>query len=265
MILPNFSRASRREQMRHRHSILLFLFLGLIQFLAAGKPQSEVVFSNVSLTQSQDGIIYVLIDSEENIAALQFVLEYDRSKILMGKPAFSAENEHFSIQTGSDSSLMKVVAFSLGGRLLDTSDPVLMIPLSALGDFEGTIPLNVRKFVASDPNGKMINLKVFAGKVFIVPMLPRKFNFSQSFASFSQNEPVIRLDLPEAALVNLAIYDVEGQAVRMIEYREILEAGFHSITWDGMDEEGEPVSAGEYVCSLKVGVNLHAMKMVLLR
>ncbi|MDP6593011.1 MAG: FlgD immunoglobulin-like domain containing protein [Candidatus Marinimicrobia bacterium] len=251
--------------MQLRHLIYLLFFLGLTHFLSAGDSEPGVVFSNVSLTRSQDGMIYVVIDSEEDIAALQFSLEYDHNKVMMGKPAFFPDNQHFSIESGGDSSLMKVIAFSLGGRLLDTSDPVLKIPLSALGDFEGAIPLNVREFIASDPNGNKVNLKVSAGKVFIVPTLPRKLNFSQNFSSFSRGEPVIKLDLPEAALVNLAIYDVKGKKVRMIEEREILEAGFHSITWDGTDAEGQPASAGEYVCSLKVGANLHTMKMVLLR
>jgi len=243
---------------------ILGLFVFLPFGLAGESLQTNVVFSDVSITEKETGKIYLTIDSPERISGLQFELQYNKDKVLLGKPEFSSKNQHFLLYTGKDSSLMKVVVFSLEGRELDMSEPVLTIPLSATREFEGSEELIIKEFVASSPSGTKINLKVSAGKIFIVPSLPKKFHLNQNFPNPFNAETIIKFDLPEGAIISLAIYNVLGKKVRELK-DEIAVAGSHSITWDGKDDKGRQVSSGEYVCALKVGINYFTMKMVLLR
>lgn len=55
----------------------------------------------------------------------------------------------------------------------------------------------------------------------------------------------ISFSLEEAAEVEIAIYDSEGNEVRQIQYGSA-EAGSHQVEWDGTDDQGIAVSEGSY-------------------
>ena len=226
--------------------------------------ETEVVFSDVSLVKGSEDLIYLSVRSEEAIAGLQFEVGFDPSAIEMGVPTLSTRNHVFSLKTKRDSASLKVIAFSMG-ETLDLDEPVLMIPLSAKDDYEGTLSLDVKNFILSRPDGKKVSLRVSAGQIYVVPSVPSRFTLNQNFPNPFNEQTVIKFDLPESALVTLVIYNIEGKRIRTLEDRSVLPAGYHAKPWDGLDENGDPVSSGEYVCSMKVGINYHAMKMVLLR
>ncbi len=245
-------------------AITVLIIFNLIILPVHGNSQTKAIFSETSLTLEQDGTVYLTIDSPEQIGGIQFSLEYDTNKLSLGKPLISESNQHFTIYSGMDSNLVNVVAFSLEGGILDLSSPVLMIPLSAKGEYLGSTELMVKDFILSSPGGNKINLKITAGEIFILPELPKKFKLTQNYPNPFNSETVIRYDLPEDAIIKLSIYNVLGQKIRVLE-DGILSAGFHAAVWDGKDENGKPLSSGEYIFSLKVGVNAHSMKMVLLK
>ncbi|MCH8069315.1 MAG: T9SS type A sorting domain-containing protein [Candidatus Marinimicrobia bacterium] len=245
-------------------AITVLIIFNLIILPVHGNSQTKAIFSETSLTLEQDGTVYLTIDSPEQIGGIQFSLEYDTNKLSLGKPVISESNQHFTIYSGMDSNLINVVAFSLEGGELDLSSPVLMIPLSAKGEYLGSTELMVKDFILSSPGGNKINLKITAGEIFILPELPKKFKLTQNYPNPFNSETVIRYDLPEDAIIKLSIYNVLGQKIRVLE-DGIMSAGFHAAVWDGKDENGKPLSSGEYIFSLKVGVNAHSMKMVLLR
>ena len=239
---------------------LLFIATGCIY-----AEETEVVFSEVSLEKGSDDLIYLSVRSEEAIAGLQFEVAFDPSAIEMGVPTLSTRNHVFSLKTKRDSASLKVMAFSMEGETLDLDEPVLMIPLSAKGDYEGTLSLDVKNFILSRPDGKKVSLRVSAGQIYVVPSVPSRFTLNQNFPNPFNEQTVIKFDLPESALVTLVIYNIEGKRIRTLEDHSVLPAGYHAKPWDGLDDNGDPVSSGEYVCSMKVGINYHAMKMVLLR
>jgi hypothetical protein len=61
----------------------------------------------------------------------------------------------------------------------------------------------------------------------------------------------VRLGLPEAGPVSVRIYDVVGRRVRTLA-DERLEAGWHTLPWDGTGRSREEVPAGLYVCRAEV-------------
>ncbi|MFQ6674517.1 MAG: FlgD immunoglobulin-like domain containing protein [Fidelibacterota bacterium] len=244
--------------------LIVSLLLCLPLNLPGDNLQTRVVFSDVSITRDEDGSVLMTIYSPEHLSGIQFDLEVDPHKLLLGKPEFSPGNRNFSLYTSGDSATMKVVALSLEGEELDLSEPVLRIPLSAADEFEGTVDLIVKDFVASTPTGTKVSLRVSGGRIHIMPSVPRAFRLVQNFPNPFNALTVIKFDLPEDAVVYLAAYNVLGEEIRVLK-TGVLPAGFHTVTWDGKDDSGQPVSSGEYVCSLKVGANYHTMKMVLLR
>jgi flagellar hook assembly protein FlgD len=73
----------------------------------------------------------------------------------------------------------------------------------------------------------------------------------------------IRLDVPAAMPVALAVYDVSGRRVAVLEdgYRD---AGVLTRMWDGRDENGRRVSPGIYVARASAGDRSIARKVVLI-
>jgi len=75
----------------------------------------------------------------------------------------------------------------------------------------------------------------------------------------------IRCILPEPSPLSVRIYDAAGRLRRTLEWTEIMEAGSHSIRWDGRDNAGRALPAGIYTYRLMAGGAKGTGRVVLLR
>ena len=92
---------------------------------------------------------------------------------------------------------------------------------------------------------------------------------SQLASSLDPNRPnpfnpatTIRYSLERAVDVELAIYNLLGQEVRLL-VRRFQPAGSYTVTWDGRDAAGRQVSTGVYLYQLQAGTDVVSRKMVL--
>jgi len=74
----------------------------------------------------------------------------------------------------------------------------------------------------------------------------------------------IRFSISGKTDVAIRIYDVAGRLVRVLQ-DGVMEAGWHSVTWNGMSDRGTGVCSGVYFCRMKAGATEETKKMVLLR
>jgi hypothetical protein len=76
---------------------------------------------------------------------------------------------------------------------------------------------------------------------------------------------MVRLSLAvrNAAAVRVAVYDVRGRRVRMLQ-DGALAPGFYELSWDGSDGGHARVSAGVYFIRMESGGFRTARKIVLL-
>ena len=75
----------------------------------------------------------------------------------------------------------------------------------------------------------------------------------------------LRFDLPEAAMVELAVYDLAGRLLRRLVAGESYPAGFHEAVWDGRDGSGRSVGSGVYLYRLETGAYRETKRMTLVR
>ena len=87
------------------------------------------------------------------------------------------------------------------------------------------------------------------------PNYPNPFN-SRTHLSFSLPE-----DQPS---VELAVYDLLGQKLAVL-VSGARESGFHSVEWDGRDDEGRLLASGSYLYRLRAGPYEGVGKLLLLR
>ncbi len=81
--------------------------------------------------------------------------------------------------------------------------------------------------------------------------LPARIALSNAAPNPARGSIALRLDLPRDTEVGLTIVDVQGRAV-WSENRS-LEAGSHTLTWDGSTTRGIPAGAGVYLARVQVG------------
>lgn len=93
-----------------------------------------------------------------------------------------------------------------------------------------------------------------AGALVLHPNVPNPFNPSTR----------IPFELAKAGPVRLRIHDAQGRQVRRL-FGGALEAGPHSLEWDGRDDAGRPAPSGVYFCRSEAGGASQVRKLVLAR
>lgn len=74
----------------------------------------------------------------------------------------------------------------------------------------------------------------------------------------------IRYQLPKASEVRIAIYDPLGRKVRTL-FNSPQDAGTHTLTWNGTDEEGRKLSSGLYFIRLATPEFSRTAKVIIVR
>ncbi len=93
--------------------------------------------------------------------------------------------------------------------------------------------------------------------------LPTDFVLAQNYPNPFNPSTTIRYALPTPVDVQLSIYNVLGQRVRLaLSGRQL--AGNHTYLWDGTNDAGRPVASGVYFYRLKAGEYVKTRKMMLL-
>ena len=115
-----------------------------------------------------------------------------------------------------------------------------------------------------------IDLAAADGRTAMVLLAPSGKTLPDGFALY-QNYPnpfnpttQIDFSLSTASEVQLTVYDLLGREVSGLVY-DWLEAGYHSVTWNGRDRDGQIVSSGVYFYRLKTENSEQTRKMILMK
>ena len=85
-----------------------------------------------------------------------------------------------------------------------------------------------------------------------------------AFPNTFRNSTILSFELEKAGLTNLSIYNLKGQKVRTLQ-SGLLAKGIHTLTWNGKDDIGKPVSSGIYLFRLECGHTSTVTKGILLK
>jgi CotH kinase protein/Lamin Tail Domain/FlgD Ig-like domain len=75
----------------------------------------------------------------------------------------------------------------------------------------------------------------------------------------------IKFDLARETLVTVVVYDLYGRVVRRLSTGQLLQAGSHSVSWDGKDETGRLVPSGTYLSRVGTSHEKISIKMQLVK
>jgi len=93
---------------------------------------------------------------------------------------------------------------------------------------------------------------------------PKEYKLYQNYPNPFNPTTHIEYQLPEEAMVTLKVYNIKGQEVKTL-VDEHKEAGYHAVTWNGLDNNGTSATSGIYYYRLVTGTHVEIKKMVLLR
>jgi hypothetical protein len=91
---------------------------------------------------------------------------------------------------------------------------------------------------------------------------PSSFQLHQNYPNPFNPSTVITYHIPAAGRTRIEVYNSLGQRVQTLT-DAWQEAGFHTITWDGLDDSGRGQAAGVYIYKLTSGSLGESRKMVL--
>lgn len=95
-------------------------------------------------------------------------------------------------------------------------------------------------------------------------LVPRAFAIGQNFPNPFNPSTTLFYEVPKASRVELVVYDIHGRKVRSLVAGH-REAGQHSVTWDGRNEDGVRVASGIYLYRFSSERFAETRKMVLLK
>ncbi len=108
------------------------------------------------------------------------------------------------------------------------------------------------------------NNAVLVAEVSGLTLLPKEFALRQNYPNPFNPVTNIRYELPKNSRMELIIYNLRGQIIRILMEGEE-KAGYHEVEWDGRNQTGEPAASGLYLVRMKAGSYRKVIKMSLIK
>ena len=95
-------------------------------------------------------------------------------------------------------------------------------------------------------------------------ILPDEFALQQNYPNPFNPSTQIRYALPEQSRVEIVIYNMLGARVRTL-VSATQDVGYRSVLWNATNDQGDPVSAGMYIYTIRANDFYRVKKMILLK
>ena len=92
---------------------------------------------------------------------------------------------------------------------------------------------------------------------------PESVLLAQNHPNPFRDATTIRIEIPEADVVELQIFDAEGILVKTLA-SDTFEPGTYELEWDGTGPNGQFLPSGIYTCQLRVGKTVQMKRMVMI-
>ncbi|MDE2737869.1 MAG: putative Ig domain-containing protein [Gemmatimonadota bacterium] len=229
-------------------------------------------------TAATDGaviVIYTVIDSGGSAAVLTFNITVN-AELVIGDLFDLFGSSGKIVPTASHDGLAEIREFVVGQRvesivlpaasggtapLTYSLSPALPAGLTfdvATRTIAGTpraAAETVYTYTVTDANGATASLSL--------QTRPEAFSLADNFPNPFNPATTIQYALPQAADVELTVYNVVGQPVRRL-VAEHQSAGRYAVEWDATNDSGHSLSSGMYFYRLQAGEEFREVKKMLL-
>jgi hypothetical protein len=212
----------------------------------------------VGVPQHSNGFvdIPVLVEGASDVVAVEFDMDYNHAAFTFDsvRPA--------GLTTGFISSY-------------NETDGVVRVAMAGMNSFDGNGRVAVVRFAKNDRPVPVASTRVSIARALLNDTEPtiQGQAFDSEIVSFglgpvspnpTSKGTVISFNAPKASRVSLSIFNVNGQLVRTVHDGQV-DAGTHSVAWDGNDSNGARVARGVYFCRMNADEFSATEKVVLLK
>jgi len=95
-------------------------------------------------------------------------------------------------------------------------------------------------------------------------IIPEKYVLFNNYPNPFNPTTTIKYGIPVHSKVTLKIYDILGREIKTL-VDEIKDAGYHSVLWDGRNDNGRTVSTGVYIYRIQTNNFTNSKKMLFLK
>jgi hypothetical protein len=236
-------------------SLADFIFL-LNRILEGGNPVLAKLVPEVDKVQlnmrKSSSDIEIFIDSKVPVGGALLIIKHPG--IDLGDMVLSPDAQAMTLLKKDVSGELRLLIYSLKAKYIESGQrKLLTIPVT---NGDGNIQLD--KAFISDYSGNLIQASISLEKN---QEVPERFSLFQNYPNPFNPETNISFSLPQESQVNLKIYNLKGQLVKVL-VKAKLSAGIHAFSWNGKDESGKDVSSGIYFYKLTAGEYSETRKMV---
>ena len=97
-----------------------------------------------------------------------------------------------------------------------------------------------------------------------VAKMPQAFSLSQNYPNPFNPKTTIDFSLQQNTNISITIFDILGNQVKTLA-KSMIQAGDHSIVWDGTNENNQSVPTGVYFCQMTGNNYKQTIKMLLMK
>jgi phosphodiesterase/alkaline phosphatase D-like protein len=238
---------------------------------AQGVDQKAVLWAEAlggTRPQSERVVVRLWAEEVERLKAFGLVLEYD-PQVLRLEQASPGPGGLLESR-GGRAPLFAALADRPGqlilGNGLTQGEPVwgsgLLAELSfALLGQANDAYFDLREAYVVRPGAEVFSIVQLRSAV----LRPRQYALHANYPNPFNPSTTIEYALPEAAPVEVAVYDVLGQKVRVLAREKAQPAGFYRLAWDGRDAAGQSLGSGVYLYRLVTPAFAQTRKMTLIK
>ncbi|MBI4552982.1 MAG: T9SS type A sorting domain-containing protein [Candidatus Latescibacteria bacterium] len=206
--------------------------LGDLQTVASGQLA-------IPVTMSADGVV----------AGMQAAFTFDPSQLEPGLPQLAGRAEGMTLQSHVTAGRLQVLIYSPTGQAIPAGHgTTLLVPVTVRSGPEAAPTLTLSQVLLANRGAQAIPVGLGTSTVKVQP-LPTAFALKPNRPNPFNPATQIAYDVPQAAHIMLAVYNLLGQeVVRLVE--TVQPPGRYMVTWDGRNGHGMNVASGVYLYRL---------------
>ncbi len=217
---------------------------------------ARIVVQTVETKDDEQFVVPVTVDISGDAISGKLNLQFNSESFEFSSVVLAEENIISAAKNqGDELSVVFAAPKTLSGKTLD-----LKLVFKKKGNaHKANLSVQFRQMILDD---RVVNAEVTSEQNDVA--LPSAFRLDQNYPNPFNPETEISYQLPEKANVELTVFNLQGQKIKTL-FAGQQEAGNYRAKWDALDETGNRVASGVYLCQLRAGKFVATRKMLLLR
>jgi len=237
-------------------------FILEIIVLPQGSPEGPPVVVELLRTGAPSGgfiSVPLYMELPTEASAVQFEIRYNSDNLNCTGLVPGEMASNMAIDYNVTDKAIKCVIYNLGGGDFGpASGELVELEFELAGfDFDPVSDVTISEFSIVNPSADFMPVEVKG-------QLPERFALNQNYPNPFNAATNISFSLPEAGQVKLQVYDLLGRSVVTL-HEGFLQAGSHTIVWDGRSAAGLDLASGVYFYRLQAGDFDKTKKMLLVK